>query len=174
LQLLYLAQVTDCRDVTVFGRGGEQLSRYGDEMKKHGFRIEGTTVAADVLRSCNLIVTATPSTLPLVEASGVRAGMHITAVGSDTAQKQELDPVVLQMADLVVADSKRQCLERGEIHKAIESGHISREKPVELGDIIAGNTAGRTSEAQITVADLTGVAVQDIKIASAVYESLGE
>jgi ornithine cyclodeaminase/alanine dehydrogenase-like protein (mu-crystallin family) len=41
---------------------------------------------------------------------------------------------------------------------------------VEQGDVIAGNTPGRTSDGQITVADLTGVAVQDIKIATAVYE----
>jgi ornithine cyclodeaminase len=171
-QLAYLARITSCRDVIVFGRGEEQLSRYEMEMKKHGFMIEVTRDTADVLKFCNLIVTTTPSTTPLLEASGVRTGTHITAVGSDTPQKQELDPAILQKADLLVADSIAQCLERGEIHKAIESGHISGDELIELGDIIAGNAAGRVSEAQITVADLTGVAVQDIKIAAAVYESL--
>jgi ornithine cyclodeaminase len=173
-QLMHLAPVTGCRDVIVFGRGEDQLSRYQSEMKKHGFTIEATRETADVLRSCNLIVTTTPSTTPLLDASDLRAGTHITAVGSDTPQKQELDPYILQKADLVVADSISQCLERGEIHKAIESGHISGNDLAELGDIVAGNTAGRTSEEQITVADLTGVAVQDIKIATAVYESLAE
>jgi len=173
-QLMYLARVNACRDVIVFGRGEEQLSRYEREMKKHGFTIEVTNNTEDVLNTCNLIVTTTPSTTPLLEASGVRKGTHITAVGSDTPQKQELDPAILQKADLVVADSIAQCLERGEIHKAIESGHISGDELTELGDIIAGNTAGRVSEEQITVADLTGVAVQDIKIATAVYESIAE
>jgi len=173
-QLMYLARVNACRDVIVFGRGEEQLSRYEREMKKHGFTIEVTNDTEDVLNTCNLIVTTTPSTTPLLEASGVRKGTHITAVGSDTPQKQELDPAILQKADLVVADSIAQCLERGEIHKAIESGHISGDELTELGDIIAGNTAGRVSEEQITVADLTGVAVQDIKIATAVYESIAE
>lgn len=173
-QLMYLARVNACRDVIVFGRGEEQLSRYEREMKKHGFTIEVTNNTEDVLNTCNLIVTTTPSTTPLLEASGVRKGTHITAVGSDTPQKQELDPAILQKADLVVADSIAQCLERGEIHKAIESGHISGDELTELGDIIAGNTAGRVSEEQITVVDLTGVAVQDIKIATAVYESIAE
>ena len=174
LQLQYLASVTECRDVVVYGRGEEQLSRYEGEMNEHGFTVEVTKDSADVLNACNLIVTTTPSTTPLLEATSVRAGTHITAVGSDTPLKQELDPAILQKADLVVADSIPQCLERGEIHKAIESGHISRDELAELGDIVAGNRAGRMSEEQITVADLTGVAVQDIKIAEAVYESLSE
>ena len=174
LQLQYLASVTECRDVVVYGRGEEQLSRYEGEMNEHGFTVEVTKDSADVLNACNLIVTTTPSITPLLEATSVRAGTHITAVGSDTPLKQELDPAILQKADLVVADSIPQCLERGEIHKAIESGHISRDELAELGDIVAGNRAGRMSEEQITVADLTGVAVQDIKIAEAVYESLAE
>ena len=78
----------------------------------------------------------------------------------------------MSRADVVVADSVSQCLERGEIHKAIESGHITQDDLVELGDVIAGRAAGRTSDGQITVADLTGVAVQDIKIATAVYEAV--
>lgn len=174
MQLMYLAQVTECRDVLVYGRGDKQLSRYEDEMEQHGFSIETTKNAEDVLQTCNVIVTTTPSTTPLLAASHLRAGTHITAVGSDTPLKQELDPAILNKADLVVADSIAQCLERGEIHKAIETCHIAKDGLIELGDIIAGNAAGRTSQEQVTVADLTGVAVQDIKIAAAIYERLDE
>ncbi len=174
MQLMYLAQVTECRDVLVYGRGDKQLSRYEDEMEQHGFSIETTKNAEDVLQTCNVIATTTPSTTPLLAASHLRAGTHITADGSDTPLKQELDPAILNKADLVVADSIAQCLERGEIHKAIETGHIAKDGLIELGDIIAGNAAGRTSQEQVTVADLTGVAVQDIKIAAAIYERLDE
>jgi ornithine cyclodeaminase len=174
LQLLYLAPLTDCRDVIVWGRGDEQLSRYAGDMKGHGFSVETTREAVDIMKSCNLIVTNTPSVAPLLDSSGLRAGTHITAVGSDTPQKQELDPAILERADLVVADSISQCLVRGEIHKAIESGHITKDGLVELGDIIAGKAPGRESDDQITVADLTGVAVQDMEIASAVYEALAD
>ncbi len=62
-----------------------------------------------------------------------------------------------------------QCLERGETHQAIKAKQITPEKLIELGNIISKKASGRTSDTQITVADLTGVAVQDIKIASAVY-----
>jgi ornithine cyclodeaminase len=98
----------------------------------------------------------------------VQPGTHITAMGSDTHDKQELHADILQGADLVVADSISQCLERGEIHQALNSNAITETDLVELGSIIAGDVAGRTSDDQITVADLTGVAVQDIQISKAV------
>ena len=156
----------------VWGRGEEQLDRYQCDMEAHGFSIEPTRSTKDIPRSCNLIVTATPSITPLLHAMDLQAGTHITAVGSDTKEKQELDPAILSMADLVVADSIGQCLERGEICKAIRSGHLTRDGAIELGNIISGKHPGRTSEEQITVADLTGVAVQDIKIASAVFQAI--
>jgi ornithine cyclodeaminase len=99
--------------------------------------------------------------------------MHITAVGSDTPLKRELDGEILQRADIVTADSISQCFERGEIFQAIQSKHVNRDKVIELGHVIAGKEAGRSSEDQVTVVDLTGVAVQDLAIATAVYESLG-
>lgn len=175
LQLMYLKPVVACRDVLVWGRGRKQLTEYRDDMEKHSFQIETTTDIALILRTCNLVVTTTPATSPLLlhsDLQGVQQiGIHITAVGSDTAEKQEVDAAILEQADVVVADSISQCLVRGEIHQAIKSGHLSQNELVELGNIIDGTTTGRTSDYQITIADLTGVAVQDIKIAEAVYRS---
>jgi ornithine cyclodeaminase len=93
-------------------------------------------------------------------------------MGSDTHLKQELDPKILQRADMVVADSIEQCLSHGEISKALQADQVKKEDLIELGDVIAGRQPGRTSDEQITVADLTGVAVQDIQIAKAVHEAL--
>ena len=174
LQLLHLKHVTPCRHVLVWGRGEAQLQRYCDDIEPHGFAVETTQDRADILRTCNLVVTATPATAPLLHLADLQTGTHITAVGSDTPDKQELDSAVLARADVVVADSVSQCLERGEIHKAIQSGYVTRDDVVELGDVIAGRAPGRTAQDQITVADLTGVAVQDIKIAAAVYEALNQ
>jgi ornithine cyclodeaminase len=141
-------------------------------MESRGFSVETTLDAASILNTCNLVVTATPSKTPLLSAADLRPGTHITAVGSDTPDKQELDPEILAKADVVVADSLSQCRLRGEIHKALEAGQIWESRCVELGAIISGKERGRTSESQITVVDLTGVAVQDIEIATAVYRAL--
>jgi len=66
-------------------------------------------------------------------------------------------------------DRISQCLERGETYQAIKAKQITSEKLIELGNVISGKTSGRTSDTQITIADLMGVAVQDIKIAEGVY-----
>jgi ornithine cyclodeaminase len=172
LQLQYLSRVISCKQVLVWGRGESQLEQYRKDMEPHGFTIETTVNTADIMKTCNLIVTTTPSTTPLLQATDLQAGTHITAVGSDTPKKQELDSVILKKADCVVADSISQCLVRGEIYQALQAGHITQDSLIELGNVIAGKAPGRTSEHQITVADLTGVAVQDIKTATAVYNAL--
>ncbi len=167
LQLEYLAPVTDCRDVLVWGRSADKLATYEQDMTEKGFRVSTTTDADDIIASCKLIVTTTPATRPILTGQA-QSGTHITAVGSDTHDKQELDAEILQHADLVVADSISQCLERGEIHQALKSHAIAEADLVELGSIIAGDAIGRNSDDQITVADLTGVAVQDIQISKAI------
>lgn len=170
-QLRHLAYLAPC-PVLVWGRGRRQLEAYAADLAGLGFKIEVTDDAADILRRCNLVVTTTPAREPLLFAADLRPGTHITAVGSDTAHKQELDPEILGRAALVVADSIKQCLVRGEIHQALKAGTIAQFDLVELGQLLDGQHPGRTAEAQITVADLTGVAVQDIKIAEAVYRGL--
>jgi ornithine cyclodeaminase len=172
LQLQWLARVTACRDALAWGPLADELESYKREMESAGFTVETTMDAAPILRTCNLVVTATPSKKPILSASDLRPGTHITAVGSDTPEKQELDSGILIRADVIVADSMPQCRLRGEIHKALEAGLIKEDRCVELGAVIAGREKGRTSDSQITVVDLTGVAVQDIEIAAAVYRAL--
>ena len=172
LQLKYLKQVLDCRNVCVWGRSKEKLELYRSEMEAEGFQIEITSRISDVARNCNLIVCATPSKTPLLFWEDIRPGTHITAIGSDTPEKQELDPMILKHADIVVGDSLKQCELRGEIHQALKAGVLDMGKPVELGAVIAGSCKGRSSDQQVSVADLTGVAVQDIRISAAVYRSI--
>jgi len=173
LQLRQLKSVTTCRAATVWGRSQEKLAEYREEMEKDGFEITTTQNSDQVAAECNLIVTATPSTEPLLRAEHIRPGTHITAVGADGPHKQELDSAILKMADVLVADSIAQCLERGEIFRALQNRQIAKEDLLELGNVISGASEGRTSDEQITIADLTGVAVQDIQIAKAVYAGLG-
>ncbi len=172
MQLEYLKPIISCRDVVVLDINQTRLDQYKADMEPRGYSIQTTLDSDDVASSCNLIVTATPATSPLLSSSQIQRGTHITAMGSDTQEKNELDPDILRMADIVVADSISQCLVRGEIHQALKAEKINKEKIVELGTIITQKNLQRTSDDQITVADLTGVAVQDIQISKAVYEAL--
>lgn len=172
LQLEYLKGVVDCRHVLVWGRSEEKVELYVAEMAQRGFTVEACDQISKLAERSNLIITTTSATAPLLSADLITAGTHITALGSDTVEKRELDGAILAQADLVVADSISQCLVRGEIAWALREGDIQKDDLVELGNIVAGSHLGRDSDDQITVADLTGVAVQDIQIARAVYEAL--
>lgn len=171
MQLSWLKGVLPCRKVLVWGLNDEELLLYKEDMQAEGFNVETTRDLSQIPAQCRLIVTTTPSKKPLLQAGKLQKGTHITAMGSDTSEKQELDPAILRYADVVVADSIPQCMERGEIFRAIQAGMLGKDKLKELGRIISGAEQGRVSQEQITVADLTGVAVQDIKIATAVFEA---
>ena len=79
---------------------------------------------------------------------------------------------ILEAADLVVADSIEQCRVRGEIYHALTARVLQDDDILELGKVIVDPALQRTADSQITVADLTGVAVQDIQISKAVYQIL--
>ena len=169
LQLRHLKPVVACRDVLVWGIHREKAEHFAAEMRLDGYSIQAAASVAEIGGTCNLIVTTTPSHEPLLLDEHVQKGTHITAIGSDTPEKQELDSRILARADLVVADSIEQCLLRGEIHQALKRKLIQKKNLAELGDVIQGRASRRDNDDQITVADLTGVAVQDLQIAKAVY-----
>jgi ornithine cyclodeaminase len=172
MQVEALLPVVDCREVVVWGQSEEELEAYREAMSGHGLEIQTTLIADEIAASCNLIVTSTPSRTPLLRAEQIREGTHITAMGSDTAEKNELEPAILGKADLVVADSIEQCRVRGEIYHALAAGVLQEGHVRELGKVIVDPALRRTADSQITVADLTGVAVQDIQISKAVYRIL--
>ena len=171
MQVSYLSSITRCRQVKVWGRSEQKMRKYQDDMSKDGWQVDTCSAPGDVAASCNLIITATPAKTPLLRVDDVKRGTHITAMGSDSPGKQELEPGVLGIADLIVADSILQCRERGEIVHALTSGLIDEKDIIELGTILDEKALGRTTDDQITIADLTGVAVQDIQIAKAVFEA---
>ena len=88
LQVEYLKTVTPCRKVVAWGKESTDFESYVEEMTARGFEVETTTDAATLARQCNLIITATPSREPLLFTDMLRPGTHITAMGSDTAEKQ--------------------------------------------------------------------------------------
>ncbi len=171
LQLEHLREVTNCRRVMVWNHVASRTDAYVAAMSKAGFNVVAVPELETLVRQSNLIVTTTPSTAPLIAADWVQPGTHITAVGADCPGKQELAVEVIQNADVCVVDSMAQCTDHGEIQIAYREGLVKESDLVELGAVIDSPARGRTSEEQITVADLTGVAVQDIAIAKTVYQA---
>lgn len=170
MQLQHLLPVIACRKVVVWGRRQSQLELFRAFAEHLGCRVETTLDAQDVARKANLIVSTTPSREPLLRSEWIRPGTHITAVGADAPGKQELDPVLLARAERLFVDSIEQCCRYGETSHALAANLIDRSKLQELGRLLAGEVPGRSDDGQITVADLTGVAVQDAQIARCTLE----
>jgi ornithine cyclodeaminase len=173
MQVEEIAKVTGCRNVKVWGRSVEARAAYVADMKAKGFAVIAHDNVGDVTRDAQVIVTTTASEKPLLFKQHVSPGTHIIAMGSDTETKNEIDPAVLDAADIYVADSIIQCQTRGELHHALNGTMRAADRAVELGSVIADRSLGRASDNQITITDLTGVAVQDIAIAKAVCKALG-
>jgi ornithine cyclodeaminase len=172
MQADYLRRVTECRNLLIWGRDAEATKSAASDIEAMGFRVAISDSIDELCEHARLIVTTTAAEAPLLTLSMIRSGTHITAMGSDTAEKNEIAPEILEFANVVVADSLAQSAHRGEIYQACKAGYLHRNNVVELGAVLSGTALGRTSDEQITLVDLTGVAVQDIAIAKAVLQEL--
>lgn len=143
------------------------LDAYLREMRDEGFDARAAATPEAVCREADVLVTATPARTPLVQAEWLRPGQHVTALGSDSPGKQELEAACLARADLVVVDRLTQCAAFGELRHALDAGLLRPDRVhAELGEIVARVKPGRTTAQQLTIADLTGVGFQDTAIAS--------
>jgi len=113
----------------------------------------------------DFVVTTTPSREPYLEARWLHPGLHVTCMGSDMDDKQEMHPDCFARADLVACDRLEQCRVIGELHHALAAGVVAAQDVFELGALTGGCHPGRTDDRQITICDLTGVGVQDTAIA---------
>ena len=131
-------------------------------------KVEATVIddPAALVRESQLVVTTTPAREPILKAAWLHPGLHVTAMGSDQAGKNEIDPAALAAADLFVCDRVSQSAKVGELRSAHEAGYLVGIDPAELGEVIAGVKPGRRSEQDITICDLTGTGAQDTAIAT--------
>lgn len=170
-QMIALKQVRDYRRLFVYGIVPEDVRRYAAEMAPRlGVDVMVAPDEETAVRSADIVVTTTPSRQPHLKAEWLHPGLHITAMGSDSEEKQELEARVLSRADRLFCDRKSQCIRLGELHHGIREGAIREDHDViELGEVTSGRKPGRTSDKQITVCDLTGTGVQDTVIALLAY-----
>jgi ornithine cyclodeaminase len=127
----------------------------------------------DLTEECGLIYLATPSTKALFDSTCIQAGTHIVAIGADSPGKQELDAEVYGRAARIATDDHHQCLDHGDFGNAVRAGVIPDIADVSFGDILAGKVAGRTSNEDITIVDITGIPALDIAIATLFCDRLG-
>jgi len=166
LQARMHAEALDLQQVWIWGRNAQRAEECCQDLERllPGIKISRADYPSVVGREARLIVTATASRQPLLAAADLRPGTHISAVGADSAGKQELDPEILRNAALLLVDSRRQCEKLGELQHAPDQFA----RAVELGAFCESHTDW--DRAGITVCDFTGLGVEDLYIAEYCYE----
>jgi ornithine cyclodeaminase len=170
LQAQMHAEVLDLERIWVWGRSPERVESYRRDMSELLPEVEVLVAdnPATVAENTRLIATVTAAREPLLLAGDVQPGTHISAVGSDSPGKQELDPEILRRALLLLVDSVAQCEHLGELQHAPEL----KDRAVEAGVIC---DAPITFDSQgLSVCDFTGLGVEDLFIAKYCYEKLAE
>ena len=168
MQLKSLCLVRPITRAVIWSRSHDKASQAAAELQNElGIEVAATANAANAVSGADVVVTTTPASSPILKADWLQQGQHVTAMGSDQHNKNELDPACLSKADLYVPDRVAQTRSLGELRSAIEAKVVteSAEFP-ELGAVVAGSAKGRTLDHEITIADLTGTGVQDTAIAT--------
>ncbi len=168
LQLEALTLVRAIGRAWIWGRDFNKAQALAEEMEVQlGIPVGAAVHASQAVADADIIITTTPSEEPILQAEWLRPGHHITAMGCDAPNKNELDPQCLLRADLYVPDRLSQVRPLGELRSAIAAGLIPADRDfAELGAVIKGSAPGRRSAEEITLADLTGTGAQDTAIAT--------
>ena len=163
-QLRSTAKVRGLTRVHAWDPMPENVARFAAAVTALGLEYVAETSPQAVAEAAEILITVTPSQKPILFKGWVHPGTHISAMGADTKGKQELDPSLVAAARLFV-DEAAQAISIGECQHAFAQGLIGAADLTALGAVLEGRAEGRRSEAEITLFDGTGVALQDLVVA---------
>lgn len=158
-----LARIRNLDQILLVGRDQSKAEKMAEDLKELGIEIKITN-AKEACEQADIIVTATSSHTPLFKSEWVKAGTHISSMGSDKKGKQELPPELFSQSSLF-CDLNTQSKVIGEFQHAPESATL-----INIGDVLLANTQGRQSQEQITIYDSSGLSIQDLYIAQKILE----
>jgi ornithine cyclodeaminase len=171
LQLEALTLVRDIESATLWARDADKAAAVAEKLSARlGIEVRACADVATATANADIIVTTTPSTSPLLLPEHITAGQHITAMGSDSEHKNEIDPQIIADMANYFCDRLSQVKVLGELHHAIEKQMVSptAEFP-ELGQVISQQKPGRDNASEVTLCDLTGTGIQDTAIATLAF-----
>ena len=176
MQLEALTLVRDIKNVNVWSRDINKTHAYIENVSKNiNLKFTAFDNTNEVIKNADILITTTPSKKPLIDYSSLPKGIHITAMGSDAEEKNELEPDIIKNCDAYIPDSQAQTKILGELNHAIKNNLIKSDMIFnDLGKIIINPELGRKNSQDITVADLTGTGVQDAAIARFAFSTAKE
>jgi alanine dehydrogenase len=174
-QVAAIVKVRPIEEIVICDCAHKRAQSLREEMEqKYRIKVRMAPTPAEIAPVVDILVTATPSTVPLIKGEWVAPGTHINAIGADAAGKQELAPAILRKAKIVV-DDWAQASHSGEINVPLSRGELTPEQVYgSLGEVVAGKKPGRENPEEITVFDSTGLIIQDLALGFAVYQRARE
>ena len=171
ISLRALTQVLPIERAWAYDCDQSQAQNFAAQLSAElGIHVEPVNDFQNASSKSDVCVTCTPSKQPFLRNDFIAPGTFIAAVGSDNPEKQELETAMLSR-NKVIVDVLEQCATIGELHHALDEGLMKRDAVYgELGEVVAGVKPGRTSNDEIIIFDSTGMALQDVVAATAVYE----
>lgn len=172
MQIRAISLVMQIEEIHAWSRNPETLARFKTDIEgEFGFPVILADSKKEAVEQADILITATRGKGPLVEASWVKPGTHIVAIGTDQKGKQELDPEIFRHAK-IVNDSISQCVEKGETFHPMKKKIITLDDiHGEIGEILLGKKPGRENDEEITIFDSTGMAIQDNTTAEKIYRN---
>ncbi len=172
LQAQWICHLTGISKVVVYGRNYSAALSFSDELCSSLIECWAVREVQELATLSDVIVTTTPATSPLISLTDVKKPIHIVAIGADSPGKQELDPMLLEAAEVVITDDHAQCLSHGEFGIACRAGLINEHADRALGELLTQPDHSPISGKGISIVDLTGVGTQDLAIASYAWNKL--
>jgi alanine dehydrogenase len=171
-QIEAIALVRPIKEVRVFGRDADRRAQFCRELRtSHRFGITAVSTAEAATRGCDIVVTATTSTAPVLLGDWLTPGTHVNAIGANYEHRRELDLQAVARATIIATDDPEQVrYESSDLAKAVEQGVLSWSKVHALGDVVAGLRPGRGAQEEITLFKSLGVAIEDVALGIRAYE----
>lgn len=169
-QVAAIRVVRPIENVRIFDVNREMAARYALELRASGIEAEVVDAVRACVGGCDIVVSATTSTHPVIAGEWLEPGVHVNAIGANTARKRELDPTAFTRGRVVVDFAEQVLTEAGDLIDALRVGTVTEaEMSLELGQIVADLAPGRQRSEEITIFKSVGVAFQDVAVAGWVY-----
>lgn len=170
------AEVRSLREARVWSPNPRSRARFVEEMSgRVAVRIHDCQTAEEAVTGADLVVLATSSTTPVIEASWVAPGTHVISVGACRPNEREMPPDLVSRARLFVDSREAAVVEAGDVVMNIAEGRFTAEHIAgELGELVLGRVPGRTSVEEITIFKSLGMAVEDVVAADLVFRKAVE
>lgn len=171
-QLEAVALARKLEIVRAFGRDAARREKFAKDMTARlGVPVAAVASAEEAVRDADIVITSTTASKPVLEGRWLRPGAHINAIGSNFAEKQELDAEAVGRCDVIAADSVEQSkIEAGDLIQAFGRDGSRWAGVRELADIVTGKAPGRTNQDQITLFKSNGIAIEDVVVGGRIYE----